>query len=406
MDNRKFGKLNWASSALGFGCMRLPLNGNEINRPLAIKIIRYAIDHGVNYIDTAFNYHEGDSETLVGEALKDGYREKVKVATKMPTWLIHSQQDMDRYLAKQIQRLHTNYIDFYLLHSLNKNRWQKLKQLGVLDWLDRKMNEGIIKHVGFSFHDDFKTFQKIIDDYSGWTLCQIQYNFMDTDNQAGLRGLEYAGSKGLAVVVMRPLAGGKLAIAPKEIGLLWETAKVKRKPVEWALSWLWNQPQISVVLSGMSTFDQVAENVEIAAQFKLGNLTENELSLVECVKEKYKDMGFINCSDCGYCMPCPKSVNIPAILSLQHDFRMMGKPKNLKSKYLDSINPRSQARRCIKCGICEDICPQKIGIRNVLSETESVFESGYQGIGYYPKWGLRFIRYEFRKIFNQIKSEH
>ncbi len=394
MNYRSFGKLEWSASALGFGCMRLPVNGNnnEIDRPLSMKMIRYAIDHGVNYIDTAYTYQQGESEVLIGEALKDGYREKVKIATKMPNSLIHSQQDMDKYLDKQIQRLRTNYIDFYLLHSLNKNRWCELRQLDVSDWLERKMDRGVIKHVGFSFHDDFETFKKIVDSYSGWAFCQILYNYMDADNQAGTRGIEYAASKGLGVVVMEPLAGGKLAIAPKEIKSIWETAEVEKTPTEWALRWVWNQSQISVVLSGMSTLNQVTENIEIANQSKSPNMSENELALVKRVKEKYRELGFINCTDCGYCMPCPKGINIQAILSLYHDYQMMGKPKSFKGKYLDHINPRSQARRCIGCGRCEDVCPQKIAVRSILSEAELVFELGFRNITYYPKWGLRLMR--------------
>ncbi len=407
MKYRQFGRLNWEASALGFGCMRLPVNcgdGGKINRPLAVKMIRYAIDHGVNYVDTAYNYHQGESEVLVGEALKDGYREKVKIATKMPTWLVHSQRDMDRYLSEQHNRLCTNYVDFYLLHGLNQKQWDKVRKLDVTAWLGRKLDEGRIKHVGFSFHDDFDALKNIIDGYAGWTFCQIQYNYMDADNQAGTRGLEYAASKGLGIVVMEPIAGGKLATTPpKEIQSLWETAEVKKTPAEWALRWVWNHPQVSVVLSGMSTIDQVVENVEIASHSNPCDMTENELVLVELVKQKYKEMGFIKCSGCGYCMPCPEGVNIPAILSFYNEYNMTEKAKDIKGKYWDHITPKSQARKCVRCARCEDICPQKIPVKNVLLEAALIFESGHGEISYYPKRVLSLIRASLRKTLNQAK---
>lgn len=408
MKYRQFGRLNWEASALGFGCMRLPVNsgdGGNINRPLAVKMIRYAIDHGVNYVDMAYNYHQGKSEVLVGEALKDGYREKVKIATKMPTLLVNSQQDMDKYLSEQLDRLRADYVDFYLLHGLNQKQWDRVRQLDVTAWLEKKMDEGRIKHLGFSFHDDFNAFKNIVDGYAGWTFCQIQYNYMDADNQAGTRGLEYAASKGLGIVVMEPIAGGKLATTPpKEIQSLWETAEVKRTPAAWALRWVWNHPQVSVVLSGMSTINQVIENVEIASRSNPCEMTENELVLVERVKQKYNELGFIKCSGCGYCMPCPEGVNIPQILSLYNEYHLKEKAENIKSKYWYYITPKSQARKCVKCGRCEDICPQKVPVNKVLSEAALIFESGYSEISYYPKRGLRLMRAGLKKILNQIKK--
>lgn len=380
MNYRQFGKLHWKSSALGFGTQRLPVNGSDsanINQPKAVRIIRYAIDQGVNYIDTAYNYHQGNSEVTVGKALKDGYREKVKLATKLPTWLVNSQQDMDKYLNEQLNRLRTSYVDFYLLHGLNQKRWDKIRQLNAIAWLEKKVNEGKIKHLGFSFHGDFNAFKNIVDGYDGWAFCQIQYNYMDADNQAGTRGLEYAASKGIGVVVMQPIAGGKLAVSPpKEIQTLLETAETRRTPAEWALRWVWNHPQVSVALSGMNTMEQVIENVASACRSDPCEMTKKELELISQIGQKYKELGFNNCSGCGYCMPCPTGVNIPQILSLLNEYYMKEKAKPVKHKYLQHIHRNSQARNCIKCGRCEDLCPQKIPIIKKLSEATLIFESG------------------------------
>jgi predicted aldo/keto reductase-like oxidoreductase len=226
-------------------------------------------------------YHRGTSEVLVGKALQDGYRKKVKLATKMPTWLVKSQEDMDKYLDEQLTRLNTEYVDFYLLHGLDSERWSKLTDLKVLDWLEKKKEEGKIKHLGFSFHDEYASFKRIIDSYDRWTLCQIHYNYVDSHYQAGMRGLKYAASKGLAVVIMEPIAGGRLAIKPpQEIQAIWDKAEKRRTPAEWALQWLWNQPQVSVVLSGMSTMEQVVQNVRSANRSGPGNLA-NERSQVD-----------------------------------------------------------------------------------------------------------------------------
>jgi len=249
MQYRRFGKLDWKVSALGFGAMRLPVidkDQSRINEPEAMKMIHYAFDHGVNYIDTAWPYHGGTSEGLVGRALKDGYREKVKLATKLPCWAVQTVQDCERILNTQLERLQTDHIDFYLLHGLNKARWPDMRDMGVLKWAEKAKSDGRIGHLGFSFHDDFEVFQEIIDGYDGWTLCQIQYNYMDTEYQAGTKGLKYAAEKGLAVVIMEPIRGGQLAKNPPEsVAELWKTAERQWSPAEWALQWIWNQPEVS-----------------------------------------------------------------------------------------------------------------------------------------------------------------
>jgi len=354
MKQRKFGKLDWKVSALGFGAMRLPIVGNDaakINEPEAIRMIRYAFDNGVNYIDTAYVYHRGTSEVLVGKALQDGYRKKVKLATKMPTWLVKSQEDMDKYLDEQLTRLNTEYVDFYLLHGLDNERWSKLTDLKVLDWLEKKKEEGKIKHLGFSFHDEYASFKRIIDSYDRWTLCQIHYNYVDSHYQAGMRGLKYAASKGLAVVIMEPIAGGRLAIKPpQEIQAIWDKAEKRRTPAEWALQWLWNQPQVSVVLSGMSTMEQVIQNVRSANRSGPSSLAEKDLRLINLVARKYKQYGYVGCTGCGYCQPCPEGVNIPKIISLYNEYFMKDRNDEIKKKYWEHITPESQAKRCARCG--------------------------------------------------------
>ncbi len=382
MKYRKFGRLDWKVSVLGFGAMRLPVIGGDpaaVNVEEAVKMIRYAIDHGVNYIDTAYPYHHGNSEIVVGKALKDGYREKVKVATKMPTWMVKSHQDMDRILDEQLKRLQTDYIDFYLLHGLNRERWRSLLSLDVFKWAEKTIREGKIVHLGFSFHDDYEVLKEIIDGYQGWTLCQIQYNYMDADYQAGTRGLKYAASKGLAVVVMEPIAGGLLSLnPPREVQALWDQADIKRTPAEWALQWVWNHPEVSVALSGMSTIEQVIENIESADRSGPGTLTAEELELISKVRQKYLEYGFIGCTGCQYCMPCPNNVEIPKILKFYNESTKvrnnMAEIERVIKEYLQNVPSENGANNCIKCGRCEELCPQHLPIRRILEEASRIFE--------------------------------
>ncbi len=381
MNYRYFGSLNWKVSALGFGSMRLPIVGADaanIDESEAIRMIRYAIDHGVNYVDTAYVYHRGNSEVVVGKALRDGYREKTRLATKLPTWMIRSQRDMDKYLHEQLERLQTSSIDFYLLHGLSEDSWKKLLKLNVFKWLEKQKHDGAIRHVGFSFHDEYPAFKEIIDGYDRWDFCQIQYNYIDTEFQAGTKGLEYAASKGLAVVVMEPIAGGRLAVPPpKEIQEIWDSAETKRTPAEWALKWVWNHPEVSVVLSGMSTMEQVKENVETASHSAPKDFTAKELALINRVKQKYEKLGFLACTGCRYCMPCPEGVNIPQIMSLYNEYYMKNRADEVHDKYWEHITPESQAKKCARCGRCETLCPQKIPVRNVLAEAAFIFEQNH-----------------------------
>jgi predicted aldo/keto reductase-like oxidoreductase len=381
---RNFGeKLDWKVSALGFGAMRLPIIGNDaskIDEHEATKMIRYAIDSGVNYVDTAYVYHRGNSETILGRALRDGYREKIKLATKMPTWLVKSQHDMDVYLDEQLTRLDSDYVDFYLLHGLTGERFQKLKELNVLEWAEKKMEKGKFKHLGFSFHDEYEAFKKIIDSYDGWTFCQILYNYLDARFQAGTKGLKYAASKGLATVVMEPIAGGRLAFKPpEEIQKLWDRAEVKRPLAEWALTWVWNHPEVSVVLSGMSNMQQVTENVESADRSGPGMLSKKELQLISRVVQEYKKLGFVGCSGCRYCLPCPEGVQIPDIISSYNEYYVQSDKDEIKKKYWEHITPESQAKRCKRCGNCEKLCPQQLPIKDIMSRAAMIFESPDRG---------------------------
>jgi len=375
MRYRSFGKLDWRPSALGFGAMRLPIvdgDSSKIVEAKAIKMIRYAIDQGVNYIDTAYPYHKGNSEIVVGKALKDGYRKKVKLATKLPVWLVEEGKDFDKFLDEQLKKLKVNHIDFYLLHGLDRQRWEKICKLDIFSWAEKALSDGRIGYLGFSFHDSYKVFQKIIDDYNKWTFCQIQYNFLDVDFQAGKRGLKYAASKGLAVVVMEPLKGGKLAELPQAIQKMWQKAKAKRTPVDWALQWVWNQPRISLLLSGMSTLQQVKENVQSANLSAVNSLKPEELSLIDQIREKYEKLVPISCTQCKYCLPCPQGINIPRILDIYNNAKFFGRLKKAKSSY-QSLDKKASS--CVQCGQCEKLCPQKIEIRKWLKKADALLSS-------------------------------
>jgi len=365
-------------SVLGFGAMRLPLASEDpadVNEPETIRMIHYAIDHGVNYLDTAYMYHMGNSERVVGRALKDGYRDRVKLATKLPAVIIGAAEDFDRIFNEQLERLQTEKIDFYLLHGLFSQSWSKLRELGVLRWAESQMAKGRIEHLGFSFHDEYKVFKEIVDAYDNWTLAQVQYNYMDVDYQAGRRGVEYAANKGLAVVVMEPLRGGKLSKEPPEsVARVWESASRKLRPVEWALKWVWNQPEISVALSGMSTMEQVVENVAIAGRSRPGMLTAGELKLIDRVREAYSSLTPIPCTDCKYCMPCPSGVEIPGIFQIYNDALIYDDIPTARFFYGAGfmLKEEQRADQCIECEECLEKCPQHIPIPDWLKKAHSL----------------------------------
>jgi len=374
MKYRKFGRLDWEGSVLGFGAMRLPILEKDpahVDEPQAIEMIRYAIDHGVNYLDTAYPYHEKHSEIVVGKALLNGYREKVKLATKLPSWLVESPDDFDCFLNEQLEKLQTDHIDFYLLHALNATYWPRLRDWDVLKWAEGAIADGRIHYLGFSFHDDFEVFKDIVDAYDRWTFCQIQYNFMDIDYQAGIKGLQYAAEKGLAVVIMEPLRGGQLtAKIPKSVAELWESAIVRRTPADWALQWIWNHSEVSVLLSGMSTMQHVIENLDCADRSGAGILSDEELILIDKVREEYRRLAPVPCTNCKYCMPCPNGVEIAAILEYYNESIIYDNPRASRSLY-GSLPEDEQADNCVECFECEEKCPQGIPISEYLKKAHA-----------------------------------
>ncbi|KNZ43498.1 aldo/keto reductase [Acetobacterium bakii] len=380
---RKFGKTNEEVSVLGFGCMRLPvIDGvqTNIDDEKAIKMIRYAIDHGVNYIDTAYPYHGtgfdkgGESEPFVARALKDGYRERVKIATKLPSWLIQTRDDMDRFLDEQLKRLETDVIDFYLVHGLNKGFWQNLKKLEVCEFLDQAIKDGKIRHAGFSFHDDCDLFVEIVDAYD-WSFCQIQYNYLDENYQAGTKGLEYAASKGLGITIMEPIRGGALVDKlPQEVLTAWDEAPIKRTPAQWALRWVMNHPEVSVVLSGMTEMEQVVDNINTANEGAANSLTKEELALVDFSKKTIIEKMKVNCTGCRYCMPCPSGVDIPGHFSLYNNAYLFDTLEKAKSLYGTMFPQDAKASNCVECGKCEEHCPQNIAIIQELKNVRTALE--------------------------------
>ncbi len=373
MKYRTFGKRGEKVSALGFGAMRLPIKDGRVDEALAIRMVRHAIDQGVNYVDTAYPYHGGESERLIGKALQDGYRSRVMLATKMPCWQVEAYSDFDRIFDEQQAKLQTDRIDCYMLHALNRESWTKMRDLDALGWATGKVAEGKIRYFGFSFHDDYETFRQIVD-ATDWNFCQIQYNYMDIANQAGMRGLRYASSKGLAVVVMEPLLGGRLAgKPPKPIRELWERAETERAPADWALQWIWNQPEVSLLLSGMSTMAQVEQNLASAAASGVGTLGETELALIGRVREAYGTLMPIPCTKCGYCMPCPSGVNIPRILEIYNEAFMYDNLEAARDAY-QWVPLEQRADRCTECGKCEKLCPQGIRVVEWLRKAKDLLE--------------------------------
>lgn len=377
MQYRAFGRTGWQASALGFGCMRLPTIGEQrdINEPEALRMVRYAIDHGVNYLDSGYGYHNGNSEKFLGRALQDGYRAKVWLATKLPCWAVKEAGDFDRLLNEQLERLQTDYLDVYLLHGLAKERWTAVHDLGILAWAERAMAAGRFRRFGFSFHDKVDVFKEIIDAFDGWAMCQIQYNFMNEEDQAGTKGVEYAASKGLAVVAMEPILGGRLANPPEVVKALWASAETQRRPAEWALQWLWNKPEIAIALSGMSTMEQVEQNVAAAERSRVGSLTDEELSLVAQVRTKYRDLCPIPCTECRYCMPCPNGVDIPRNFGLYNN-GVMYNVADESRRWYTHLKEEARAKACIQCRECEPKCPQKIEIGEWMQTVHSVLGEG------------------------------
>lgn len=366
MQYRDFGRrIDWKPSALGFGCMRLPTAGgpDDIDEAAATDMLRRAIDSGVNYLDTAWPYHGGNSERWLGRALAGGYRDRVKIATKLPTWEITQAADFDRFFDEQRTRLGVDCIDCYLVHTVQDAFWPPVRDLGVCDWLLKQRDRGRIGHAGFSFHGQLPLFCEVIDCFDEWDFCQVQYNYLTETIQAGTAGVEYAASKGLGVVVMEPLLGGCLANPPEAIRQVLASADRDVDPVALALDWLWDKPEISVVLSGMSTLSQVQHNVSLANDAAIGKLGRDDFALVARAREAYAALGTVPCTKCRYCMPCPAGVDIPVNVEYFNNAIAFGDGNlELNRNLYQFMDEEQRAGSCTACGGCEDACPQDIRI--------------------------------------------
>ncbi|MBN1304188.1 MAG: aldo/keto reductase [Anaerolineales bacterium] len=386
MQYRKMGSLEWEVSALGFGCMRLParkfsLMGVDTSR--SVKIIRSGIDQGINYVDTAWFYHLGESEKVLGQALQDGYRDKVKLVTKLPMILVRKTEDFDRFLKDQLVRLQTDCIDIYLFHAMNIGQFEKMKRLGLIDKMEEAKRQGRIRHIGFSFHDTQPVFRKIID-YYDWDMTQIQYNYMDTGIQATTDGLEYAHSKGIAVVIMEPIKGGTLANPPEKAMEVIRSSSSRHTPVDWALQFLWNRPEVATVLSGMGNQQMVDENCASADHSGVDSLNQEEEAVIARLAEIYRQKLLVPCTACGYCMPCPAGVNIPQNFAILNTISLetnrwrrwttaRGYKKLAASKdHFDREKSNGNASMCVDCGKCLEKCPQEIDIPVELVKTHAI----------------------------------
>ncbi len=376
MKHRPFGNINWQSSVLGFGCMRLPCNAGVIDEQAAEEQFRFAIERGVNYFDTAYPYHGGESEKFLGKVLTGDLRQKIRLATKLPCWLVKEAADFDRLFEEQLERLHTRYVDFYLLHGLNSYRWKELKEMGIVDWYRCRMAAGEIGHPAFSFHGSLDQFKQILDDDHPFAMCQIKLNYLDPDDQAGVQGMQYAANKGLAVVVMVPLQGGRLAQPTREVQALCESDPHGWTPAQWGLQWVWNHAGVTCVLSGMNSMQQIRENLAAADQAEPGLLNANDLALINKARMILLERRVVPCTQCGYCIPCPADVDIPWVFKLINDGRMFDILDSSRKAYRQREEQVKAGKRehtgwaleCTSCGNCLDLCPQKIDIPEELSK--------------------------------------
>lgn len=365
-------------SLLGLGCMRFPLNEDgTIDEAQAEAMIGRALNAGINYIDTAYPYHKGESEPFLGRALKKYPRNSFYLATKLPVWLVNSVEDAERLFKEQLSRLQTKYIDYYLLHALDAGRWEKLVKEGIIEWAEAKKASGKIRHLGFSFHDTYPVFREILT-YRQWDFCQIQYNYMDEHSQAGVEGLRYAHAKGIPVIIMEPLRGGRLVnLLPESAKELFAQDEEHRTPAELALKWLYDQPEVTCVLSGMNSMEMVEQNVRTASEYGVGCMTESDRALVEAVRQEITKHVKVGCTGCGYCMPCPRGVDIPGTFRCYNAMYSEGK-KSGRRDYLQCTafrkNPAS-ASQCVGCGKCEQHCPQHIEIRRELKAAAGELET-------------------------------
>lgn len=378
---REMGETGEKVSILGFGCMRLPTDGKNghIDRKRATPLLDFALDSGVNYLDTAYSYHGvdiregGDSEIFLGEYLNEHNRDEIYLSTKLPSWLIEKKEDMERLLNLQLERLQTDYIDFYLIHSVKERNWSQLEELGLLDFLDAAVADGRIRYTGFSTHDGTELFKDVVDSYN-WDMCLIQYNYLDENIQAGSEGLKYAARRNMGIAIMEPLKGGVLGkYTPPEVNKIWENAPEKRTPAEWAFRYLWNHPEISTVLSGMNDMKHLVENLFTAEEGLPDSLSPEEIRIMDEVKEAYQNKIEVACTACGYCMPCPNGVNIPECFNYLNQASMLNDASNIHSQYHFMLNDEEKADNCLGCGVCEELCTQKLPIRDKMKLVKEKF---------------------------------
>ena len=371
MEYRKFEKLGVSPSLLGFGCMRFPLNPDgSICEEEAEKMVDTAIQAGVTYIDTAYPYHNGDSEPFLGRILKKYNRKDYFLATKLPIWNVKTLDDAKRLFDEQLQRLDTEYVDFYLLHCLDKEKWQTVLDLNLIPYFEELKAQGKIRFFGFSFHDDFEVFEQIAT-YRKWDFCQIQYNYVDTDIQAGDKGYALTEKLGIPLVIMEPVKGGSLSFLPDDIAASLKAERPDSSISSWALRWVASKPNVKVVLSGMSTMEQVEDNLHTFGKFE--PLTEKETNLIAKTADNIKKRTKNGCTGCAYCMPCPFGVDIPKNFRIWNELSMYGNKEKAKQAFFHDLNSAARADQCQKCGKCETVCPQGISIRENLAEAANDF---------------------------------
>ncbi len=376
MHYRPFGKKGFQASTLGMGCMRLPLepgkDASHIDEQAASQMIHHAIESGVNYIDTAYPYHSGQSERVVGRALQGSWRGRVKLATKLPVWLVKTGQDFDRYFSEQQEKLRSG-IDVYLLHALGEHSWKTVQKLGLIERLDRAKREGQIEYAAFSYHGGPACFREIVDAYD-WDMAQVQMNLVDEHAQAGIEGLRYAAAKGISIVVMEPLKGGALVNnVPPDARKLMEQAPVRRTPQDWALRWLADMPEVAVVLSGMSNMEQLQDNLAILADAAPNSLSAEERAILEELKPLYQNAQRVGCTGCAYCLPCPSGVSIPEVFKL-YNRTVYERPNHWHFQQYDGLEANGQGpSACTGCGACEEHCPQSIPVPKVMQEVIQAF---------------------------------
>lgn len=375
MEYNQFGSLDKKISRFGMGCMRYPRktlsDGTDvIDEDEAIKMIRYAIDHGVNYFDTAYAYP--GSEEVLGKALQDGYREKVVIATKLPIGDVNSEDDLKRIYDEQVKRLGVDVIDIYIFHCLDRGNWEKVKKFNGIKFFEQLKNEGKIRQIGFSFHSEYDLFENIVDAYP-WDMCLIQFNLLDDNHQAGVKGLKYAAQKGISVAIMEPLKGGMIANKiPADVQKLLDGYAERRSLVEWALRFVYNFPEAKVILSGVSSMEQLKDNIRIFNEAAPNVLSAEDLQMLKEVKNIYRQLVRVGCSGCGYCMPCPEGINIPEIFKVYNDQALSDWTEFGKVFYsLMVSNTGKDATSCIECRSCESHCPQGIAIADVLKEAHA-----------------------------------